>query len=62
MNFKMGKNLKKIKLTFWAEKYTNIVLEYTKGCGIATLGRGDLFSKKISICLYFQKKIRILDF
>ena len=61
MNFTMGQNLKFLKLTFWAEKFTKIVLEYTKRCGIATFG-GGMFSKKSSCCLYFHVKITILDF
>ena len=42
------RNLKKLKLTFWAKKSTNIVLEYTKICGIATFGGGGMFSEKKS--------------
>ena len=38
INFLDVQNLKKFKLAFWAEKFTNIVLEYTKRCGIATFG------------------------
>ena len=38
MNFTMGQNLKQLKLTLWAKKSINIVLEYTKRCGKATLG------------------------
>ena len=34
----------KFKFPFWAEKFTNIALEYTKRCGIATFG--GIFSKK----------------
>ena len=33
-----SKPKRKMKLTFWAEKNANIVLEYTKRCGIATFG------------------------
>ena len=60
MDFTMGQNLKKLKLTFWAKKSTDIVLEYTKRCGIATFGC--MFSKKSSFCLYFYEKIMILGF
>jgi hypothetical protein len=40
MNFTMGQNLKQLKLTLLAKKFMNIVLEYTKRCGKATLGGG----------------------
>ena len=33
-----GAKPKKIEWTFWAEKSTNIVLEYTKRCGISRFG------------------------
>ena len=56
----MDKKMKILKLTFWAKKSANIVLEYTKRCGIATFE--DMFSKKNSFCLYFHEKIMILDF
>ena len=61
MDFTMGRNLKILKLTFWAENFTKIVLEYTKRCGIATFG-GVCFLKKSSFSLYFHEKIMILDF
>ena len=35
-------NVKKIKLTLWAKKSPNIVLEDTKRCGIAAFGSIDL--------------------
>ena len=60
MNFTMGQNLIFLKLMFWAKKSINIVLEYTKICGIAAFG--GMFSKKSSFCLYFYEKVAILDF
>ena len=48
-------------MTFWAEKFINIVLEYTKRCGILTWG-GGMYSKKSSFCLYFFEKTKISDF
>ena len=63
MDFTMRQNLKKLKLTFLAEKSTNIVLEYTKRCGIAIFFfGGGMFSMKSSFCLYFHEEIMILDF
>ena len=38
MDFTIGRNIEKFKLTFLAEKSTNIVLEYIKRCRIATFG------------------------
>ena len=40
--------LKKLKMTFGAETYANIVLEYTKRCGRARF----MLSKKSSFCLF----------
>ena len=60
MEFTMGQNLTKFKWTFWAQKSTNIVLEYTKRCGIAIFG-GGMFSKKSLSCLYFHDFFMILD-
>ena len=57
MDFTMGQNLKYLKLTFVAEKSTNIILEYTKRCGIETF-RGVCFLRKN----HFFEKILILDF
>ena len=63
LDFTVGQSLKKLKCFFWAENSTNIILEYTKRCGIATFGGGGgMFSKKSSLCLYFHEKIMILDF
>ena len=56
----MGKNEKILKAHFWPEIMTNIGVEYTKRCGIATFGGGDMFSKKIRFFLYFHPKIMIL--
>ena len=47
----MGQNLKKMKLTFWA----NIVLEYTKRCRKATFGRV-CYLKKSSFVYIFMRK------
>ena len=58
----MEKNLKKFKLTFWVKKSTNIVLEYTKRCEIATFGGGGMFSKKSSFSLYFHEILDFWDF
>ena len=58
MDFTSGQNLKKLKLNFWAKKSTNIVLEYTNRCGIATWG-GGMFSKKSLVSPYFHEKILI---
>ena len=62
MDFTMGRILKILKSTFLAEKSTNIVLEYTERCGIATFLGGGMFSEKSSFCLYFHEIIVILDF
>ena len=56
----MGENLKILKSYFWPEKSTNIGLEHTKRCGIATFG--GMFSKKSWFCQYFHEKIMILGF
>ena len=60
MDFTMERNLKKLKMTFWAKKSANVVLEYTIKCGIATFG--GIISKKSSFCLYFHEKIMIYIF
>jgi hypothetical protein len=52
MDFTMGQNLTNLKLTVWAEKSTNVVLEYTKSCGIAIFG--GMFSKKKLIFSIFS--------
>jgi hypothetical protein len=59
MDFTMGRDLKILKMTVWAAKSTNIVLEYTKRCGIATFGG---FSEKSSFYLYFHQQIMIINF
>ena len=46
---------KKMKLTFWAQKSTNIVIEYTKRCGIATFG-GVCFLRKVHLINIFMRK------
>jgi hypothetical protein len=55
MDFTMEQNLKKFKLTFGAQKLTNIVLEYTKRCGIATFG-GACFLRKVHFVNMFMRK------
>ena len=60
MNFTVGQKLKQLKLTFCANKPTNIVLEYSIRCGIATLGGGVGFLRKVHLpnSRSNQKKIR----
>ena len=54
--FTMRHNKKnKLKLTFWAKKYTNIVLEYTKRCGISRFG-GVYFLRKVDFFYIFMRK------
>ena len=56
MDFTMGQNLNKLKLTLWAEKFTNIVLEYTKRCGIATFWWGGVcFLRKVHFINIFMR-------
>ena len=47
-------NLQKIKLTFLAEKSTNIVLEYTKKFG---MGEGLCFLRKNHFVYIFIRKL-----
>ena len=55
-----GARPKKMKLIFWAEKSTNIVLEDAEE---QHLGGGvGMLTEKSSFRLYFHEKIMILDF
>ena len=47
----MRQKITKLNLTFWAEKSTNIVLKYTKRCGIATFG-WYVFKEKFILAIY----------
>ena len=60
MDFRTRLNLK-IEIDLLADKMTNIVLEYTKKCGIVSLGGGGMFSKKKRFCQYVDKKIMIFS-
>ena len=51
----MGKIVKFLKLSFWAQKSANIVLEYNKRCGIATFG-GVCFLRKVKFIYIFMRK------
>ena len=53
--FYNGAKPKKFKLTFWAEKSTNIVLEYNKICGRSTFG-GLCFLRKAHFVYIFMRK------
>ena len=50
-----------LKLHFWPEKYINISPQYTKRCGIATLG-GVCFLRKMDVVNILMRKSEFLIF
>ena len=66
VDFIIGENLKILKSHCWPEKSTNIGIEYTKRCGIATFG-GVCFLRKVDFVyivyiVYIVSRPILVDF